>query len=1068
MTTPTLIIGLGGTGRQTLMQIRRLYLEDDPYITPRDRERRAAYRASYPTGRVPHTELLSIDTDDRLLDLDGNRFDPVLEAAALSGAEVLDIKIDAAKAANLYREPHTHPHYRDWYDFSLESVGIPEHGCGQTRPWGRLAFFHNQVEISKRIKAAIERLLSPEARSGAEKLGIGLENNNLKVQLVFSVAGGTGSGMFLDTAFLVRRLMQDFQGVTLTLEALVLLPTAFSNDPRHRVFANSYAALMEIEYYSIKRDQSTSDGWFPVHWEGVYSGSGEPPRLVGPVFNAVWLVGNVSRGVSSTRSGTRLGAEGGDKRALTGMIAEWLYLRSSPVGQSFGNVINSYLIGNAMQLELNATARIDVYEGEARESVDGGLEFSRRYASLGLAKIHAPSSLVQEQLAYRLTRDIIGDWLQETNLEAPVIESELRNARMALNLTSDLPPLDADERPMDERIFALSRSIDNANAGTSLLDVVVETLETEREQVTGPERQDDFEQTFSQWRQRYRGQKISDDDLALERKGDFARTCRDYGRLRENRDAAQLEALVTGYLGVQARGVTCARQVLTGLKNDYDFIAKEASTHVEAEAEAARGFDSDATDRLQFHEGSAYVKGVVARVCFNKQKDAFLSEIGRQIYVRTAELATAMAKLVGDKLRELGELELQLRRLRDELGRTEIQLAQRPHSKLNQLITASAGEGYHTELGVSLEEPATRWGLLLETPAPLGPWPIRQQLEGAGRAKFIAAFIDFAKARLDHVLRERTDALAAFDRTRTDDNDYRSSLRPVVDNATIWLDVQRDASAGWEANTPIQTHRLVMCGGDPDERARLRRELLQLGLDGAGEPINGPQDQVIIEEHVTGFPLFQVPSLRTYRDQAYEPMMAGIVEGAGEFTNTALHLEGDIDKYADLIKPDARQAQRSAEAMDLFLRAVACGVLDGTRNDKTGGVEFSFKSDVGLRQQVTKLGPHTKVLRILARENAPEAQTIQAQVQEREAKIRDGGSTSRAELMALIDYYANEESDHPLRSNRLFKRKANELAQKLAKDGGEEAKRMATSLVPGLKTWSKEAPEGSGFRRLDF
>ena len=57
---------------------------------------------------------------------------------------------------------------------------------------------------------------------------------------------GTGAGMFLDTAFLIRKLNDELSNVRLVLEALILLPTAFSNDHKHRVFANSYAALMEI------------------------------------------------------------------------------------------------------------------------------------------------------------------------------------------------------------------------------------------------------------------------------------------------------------------------------------------------------------------------------------------------------------------------------------------------------------------------------------------------------------------------------------------------------------------------------------------------------------------------------------------------------------------------------------------------------------------------------------------------------------------------------------------------------------------------------------------------------
>jgi hypothetical protein len=226
--------------------------------------------------------LLSIDTDERLLDLEGEKFDPVLAAAALSGIEVLDIKIKGERVQALYREPNAHPNYRPWYDLSLQKSGIPEHGCGQTRPWGRLAFFHNEGEIRARVKGAMERLLGVGARDAADLLGLRLDNDNIKVQIVFSVAGGTGSGMFLDMAFLVREIVAGFTGVSVTLEGVVLLPTAFSKDFKHRVFANGYAALMEMEYYNGQREDADSDGWFPLYWESSYDGRGTPRRLVGP------------------------------------------------------------------------------------------------------------------------------------------------------------------------------------------------------------------------------------------------------------------------------------------------------------------------------------------------------------------------------------------------------------------------------------------------------------------------------------------------------------------------------------------------------------------------------------------------------------------------------------------------------------------------------------------------------------------------------------------------------------------------------------------------------------------
>lgn len=1062
MTKPTLIIGLGGTGRQTLMQVRRMFLEDDPYVLRK--ENRDAFRRQYSSGRMPHVELLSIDTDERLLDLDGEPFDSVLAEAALSGREVLDIKIVREKVEALHRERNAHPNYLPWYDFSLPSSGLPEHGAGQTRPWGRLAFFHNYREISDHIKDAMLRLLSSEASDGARLIGLPLDNDMIKVQLVFSIAGGTGSGMFLDTAFLIRKLAKELGNVDVKIEAVILLPNAFSSDHKHRVFANAYAALMEIEYYNRERDKNNRAGWFPILWEGEYSGRGKPKYITGPTFDIAWLVGNTSRGVSKTRPGTRLGTNRGDKSALTGMMADWLYRRCAAIDTAFGNNINSYLIGNALAIECDASARLDVYEGvDAFDPVDGGFDFSRRFGSFGLSKLHAPSSLVQEKFAHRLVFDIVGDWLQNPVTDPPVVAAELGKARAALNLHSPSEPLDADNQPMDMRVFALSRSIDSTSSGQSLLDVVKETAETDRATITSA---DDFEKSFTEWRRRFRQQKIADDDPAVSKRGDFAREVVKFSEQRATVDAETLDELLTGYLNLQGRGIGLARAVLEGLKNDYDHVVTEGRTALESESEAAGDYDRAALERLPFYEGSRFVRTVVARVCFSKQRDAFLAEIGRQIYEQTIALAAANSKLVSAKIRELDDLQLELLRLQKEIENTANQLDQRPHSKLNRLIVGSGGERYCLESHQSLDDADVRWSLLKGSPAPDGPWPIRESLTGAARARLRGNLIAFAKDRLDHVLRERTDVLGIFDKDKTDTNQYQAELRPLVENATSWIDVRHEAGRAWEANTPMRINRIVARAGTVEERERLMAQLDQVGFNSGAErtqDLAGPVDQLIFEEHMTGFPLFEVASLKTFRDESYDPIMTGITDGIGEYTNAALHLETDIDKYSELVKPDSTEAARTAEAMGLFLRALMFGVLKSQRDERTDEIIFSYERDFGLKRRSVELGKHSRVLRILARENSTEAREIEADVQAVEAK-EWSRTTGQADILALLDYYVGDK--HPLSANRLFVRTAEQRLQSLRAEVDQATLEDAKQLSRGKEVWYEEAPAQSGYRRL--
>jgi hypothetical protein len=207
-----------------------------------------------------------------------------------------------------------------------------------------------------------------------------LAQGAIKVQVVFSIAGGAGSGMFLDIDFLVRDIVRGVQPLNLTLEAVILLPTAFTSEPRHRVYANSYAALLELEHYSVKKkdDDNAGEGGgrFPVYWDGVYTTGGPLESITGPAFDANWLIGNTSRGVKQGVAGSRLGTTPADKRAFTGMIADWLYLRASPRGTGFANVVNAYVISNAMSTEFSATARLKIMDDGSSTFVDAGYDLT--------------------------------------------------------------------------------------------------------------------------------------------------------------------------------------------------------------------------------------------------------------------------------------------------------------------------------------------------------------------------------------------------------------------------------------------------------------------------------------------------------------------------------------------------------------------------------------------------------------------------------------------------------------------------------------------------------------------
>lgn len=119
-------------------------------------------------------------------------------------------------------------------------------GAGQIRSVSRLAFSH-AIYSGKldRFGKVIDELLSLETGEG----------NNIEVHIVSSLAGGTGAGSFLQTAFLVREILSSRGIHNPKVWGYFMLADIFLRDPSinladptktTNVLANSYACIKEL------------------------------------------------------------------------------------------------------------------------------------------------------------------------------------------------------------------------------------------------------------------------------------------------------------------------------------------------------------------------------------------------------------------------------------------------------------------------------------------------------------------------------------------------------------------------------------------------------------------------------------------------------------------------------------------------------------------------------------------------------------------------------------------------------------------------------------------------------
>jgi Mg2+ and Co2+ transporter CorA len=238
---PAVIIGLGGTGKWVLTYIKKSLL--DTY-----------------GGEMPKTvRLLSFDTTIEKVSQDG--------VAQEEDIRVGDVQLDKQSeflylGGNIYqlcreiRDENKYPHIGSWLQASTylqtydsDAFDISR-GAGQKRPFGRMSIFYDlQKDVTSTIVNKIKTAIS-------EVIGANMRQQPVEIYIIASVAGGTGSGMFIDMAHLARWLATSQIQTGFAVRGFLALHNTFDAVIQtSQIQPQSFAALRELDRFMLVFDQ---------------------------------------------------------------------------------------------------------------------------------------------------------------------------------------------------------------------------------------------------------------------------------------------------------------------------------------------------------------------------------------------------------------------------------------------------------------------------------------------------------------------------------------------------------------------------------------------------------------------------------------------------------------------------------------------------------------------------------------------------------------------------------------------------------------------------------------------
>jgi hypothetical protein len=349
--TPTVVIGLGGTGKEVLIKVRRMLVESYGSL-----------------DALPIVSFLHIDTEQK-----AKVSEPQVvlkQDISLRPVEQVWAKVENAKA--ILNQLSSYNYISQWFPSQLKGTDSILAGAGQIRALGKFAFTVNYPQIKASFENAKQRIIGHE-KFMLDRWKVQLDKG-INIFVVCSLSGGTGSGMFLDIAYNIRDWIPASE--LPQTSAYLVLPGAFSG-LGDRVIANAFGALMEINHYS-RSDTRFETQYSSNASDRISSQSGQDVP-----FSFCYLVGNSNDKVTLPTL-----------ESVLEMVAQNVFLDFSSGFSQYKKLVRDNI--------------------RKQWAAPDPLGYPQNFITFGLSSIQFPIDRVLNACASRLAKRVVSWWANPT------------------------------------------------------------------------------------------------------------------------------------------------------------------------------------------------------------------------------------------------------------------------------------------------------------------------------------------------------------------------------------------------------------------------------------------------------------------------------------------------------------------------------------------------------------------------------------------------------------------------------------------------------------------------------